>query len=324
MTRRVLVPVAVLGGLVAVSVVGAALVDHSADAGTTAPGFGAGPVTRGTARTEGWSAVADLEPGPAPESDNLCERGEPECLGAVVEEMQTRLDEQGCAHTAPFAFTYLWMTQGVHDAVLDEGFFADPPSTAQADALFARLYFDAVDNWAAGRIDEVPAVWRIAFGAAETGETNAATDLLLGMNAHISRDLPYVVADIAVWEQERDTDGSDFELINEVIGRVKSPMLQEAAERYDPSLALLDLPLPALAASDSVELIATWRNQALDRGVRLSQATTDTERRAVEAEIEREAMATAVLILNAGTARPGPVSPAERDAYCADQAARAG
>ena len=74
--------------------------------------------------------------------------------------------------------------------------------------------------------------------------------------------------------------------------------------------------MPAVAAGDSVELIGRWRNQALERGIRLSQARTDAERAGVEGEIEREAMATAVLLLNAGTTRPSPISPADRDAYC--------
>ena len=109
--------------------------------------------------------MADLGSRLSPDSANSCERGAPECLAAVLAEMQTRLDVQGCAHTAPFAFTYLEMTRGVRDAVLDPGFFVEPTATAHADALFARLYFDAFDNWAAGRDDDVPGAWRIAFGA---------------------------------------------------------------------------------------------------------------------------------------------------------------
>lgn len=74
-----------------------------------------------------------------------------------------------------------------------------------------------------------------------------------------------------------------------MIASVKGPMLEGAAARFDPSLALLDLPLPAIAGSDAVHLIGMWRNQALDKGIRLSQATTDGERRTIEGEIKREA-----------------------------------
>ena len=66
--------------------------------------------------------------------------------------------------------------------------------------------------------------------------------------------------------------------------------------------------LPAIVRSDAVDLIGMWRNQALDKGIRLSQATTDEERRAIEGEIEREAMAVAALLLDAGTSRPSSVS----------------
>ena len=316
MRSRALLPLALLAGFAVLGVAGAAAVDRSVDPVPTAAGFGGGPVHAGTARTEAWATVADLEPRLSPVSDNACERGEPDCLAAVLGEMQARLDAQGCAHTAPFAFTYLEMTRGVRDAVVDPGFFDEPTASAHADALFARLYFDAFDNWEAGRLADVPGVWRIAFGTAERGTANAATDLLLGMNAHIARDLPYVVADIAQWQQEANADPSDFERINDVIARVKGPMLRRSAERFDPSLILLDLPLPALAANDSVELIGRWRNQALERGIRLSQARTAAERAAVEGEIEREAMATAVLLLNAGTTLPSPITVAERDAYC--------
>ena len=322
MRRRVLLPLVTLAATAGLALAGAAAIDHGESSATTRPGFGAGPVQPGTPRTDGWAAVVDFDARIDPGSRNACERGGPACLSSVVDEMAARLELQGCTHTAPFAFTYLEMTRGVERAVGEPAFFDDPPSTVHADALFARLYFDAFDNWAAGRLDEVPGVWRIAFETAARADTNAATDLLLGMNAHISRDLPYVVADVAAWQGSGGR--GDFERVNQVIARVKRPMLREAAERFDPSLALLDLPLPALAASDSAELIATWRNQALDRGLRLARADSGPERAAIEGEIERSALATAVLLLNAGTVTQGPVPPAARDAYCEAATAQPG
>jgi len=310
-------PWVVLAAVTVSALVVAAAVDRTSEPPTAPSAEGA--TSEGDARTEAWAAVADLDARLAPDSANPCERGDVECLDAVVAEMEARLDAQGCAHTAPFAFTYLEMTRGVRDAVRDPAYFADPAAAAHADALFARLYFDAFDDWAAGREDEVPGVWRIAFGAAEADTPNAATDLLLGMNAHIARDLAYVVADIALWQQEAEQDNSDFERVNDVIARVKGPMLQGSAERFDPTLALLDLPLPSLMASDSVDLIGTWRNQALEHGIRLSQASTPAEREAVEGEIERDAMATAVLLLDVGTTLPSPIVGPARDAYCEAQ-----
>ena len=306
MTARLALVAAI--GLLVAAVAGAAATDRTPEAVARPAGFGAGPVHEAEARTPGWDAIRDDD----------CVEGDPACMAVIVEEMAARLEAQGCAHTAPFAFTYLEMTRGVQAAVEEPGFFADPANTTHADARFARYYFQAVDNWAAGRIDDVPGVWRLAFGAAEAGETSAATDLLLGMTAHISRDLPYVVAEVAGWQQGGE-GGEDFERVNEVIASVKGPMLAAAAQRFDPTLALLDLPLPALAGDDSVDIIGRWRDQALERGLRLVQARTDAEREVVEAEIEREAMATAVLILNAGTSQAGALPPAARDAYCEER-----
>ena len=317
MNRPVLASLAVCAGITGLALAVAAGADRTPDPVATPSGFGSGAVPAEAPVTEAWAAVADLGPELSPDSQNACERGEPVCLEGVLEEMAARLDALGCTHDAPFAFTYHEMTRGVYDAVGEPGFFDRPSATVHADALFARLYFAASDNWAAGRFEAVPPVWRIAFGAAERDGPNAATNLLLGMNAHISRDLAYVVADVASWQAEAGADSSDFLRINDVIAKVKGPMLAAAAERFDPSLALLDLPLPALAAGGGVDIIGMWRNQALERGLRLSQATSDEERAAIEGEIEREAMATAALLLNAGTTRPSPLSPAERDVYCA-------
>ncbi len=319
MSKRAVLGLAAFGALVAASLIGAAAVGRAPDPGSIPAAFGGGTVRAATPVTEGWAAVADVAPRLNPDSDNACDRGDDDCLDLVLAEMEARLEALGCAHTAPFAFTYLEMTRGVRDAVLEPGTFAEPPVNAHADAAFARYYFEALDNWHAGRVDDVPGAWRIALAAAESGATNAATDLLLGINAHIARDLPYVVAAIPEWQRDAGLAQSDFATINDVIATVKGPMLRGAAARFDPTLVLLDLPLPALAAADSTELIGTWRDQALDRGVRLSRATTDAERNAVEGEIEREAMATAVLLLNVGTTAPGPLTVAERDAYCEAQ-----
>jgi len=45
-------------------------------------------------------------------------------------------------------------------------------------------------------------------------------------------------------------------------------------------------------------------------------ATNASERDTVAAEIERESLATAVLILNAGTTSPSALTPEKRDEYC--------
>ena len=308
---------ALLGvAMVAAALLIAAVQPGPDEAELLGPGFGAGPVMAGDPVTTAWAEVAGLEPGVVSASSDPCEAGDVECLDVVVAEMEARFDNLGCAHTAPFAFTYLETTRDVRRRVADPDFFADPPAMAQLDALFARLYFDAIDNWEAGRTDNVPGAWQIAFQAADEGRTSAAADVFLGMNAHISRDLAYAVAEVVGAETGMLDDPADYLLVNEVIAEVQGPMLEGAAARFDPQLAELASLLPPEAGATSVELIARWRQQSLDLGRRLALASSSEEQDAVAAEIERNAVAAAAMILNADSSLPPPGDPFNRDAYC--------
>lgn len=315
MTGRRVLGFVVAAGLLVGAVGLAAVVDRSPAAGRAVPGFGAGPVASGTARSAPWDAVRELRPRLDAHSDNACERGDDACLDAVLTEMAARLDATACGHQAVFAFTYLQMTRAVQRAVATPGFFRRPDGTVHLDALFARLYFDAADNWSAGRVDDVPGAWRIAFGAADGGRTSAAADMLLGMNAHIARDLPYAVAMAIEADPALADDPTDFTRVNDVIAGVKDPMLQGAGDRYDPALATLDRPLAALAGAGSVDLIGRWRNRSFEQGRRLATAPDDAKA-AVAAEIERDAVTTATLILDADSSGQLPSS-VDRDTYCA-------
>jgi hypothetical protein len=314
---RMLVGLTLAGAAIGLAV--AALTPGPGAAVTPGPGFGPGPVTPADPVTPAWAEVVDLEPGIDPAAAEPCRAGRVECLDVVIAEMEARFERLGCAHTAPFAFTYLETTRDVRRRVADPDFFVDPPVISQLDAVFARLYFDAIDNWKAGRVDEVPGAWRIAFQAADEGRTSAAADVFLGMNAHISRDLAYAVALVASADGDMMSDPTDYLLVNEVIAEVQGPMLEGAAARFDPSLADLASLLPAEAGVSSVELIARWRQESFDLGIRLATAGSDEERAAVAAEIERNAVAGATMILNADSSLRPKQPPFDRDGYCESQ-----
>jgi hypothetical protein len=282
----------------------------------TGAGFGPGPVTPGTPVTPAWAAIDGLAPGLEPDSTNPCQAGRVDCLDVVVAEMEARFTALACQHTAPFAFTYLETTREVQRRVADPEFFVEPAVVSQLDALFARLYFDAIDNWKAGRVEDVPGAWRLAFQAAEEGRTSAAADVFLGMNAHISRDLAYAVAQVVGANTGMIADPTDYLRVNEIIAEVQGPMLDGAAERFDPGLSELASLLPAEAGVTSVELIARWRQQSLDLGQRLAAAESIEEAALVAAEIERNAVAGAVMILNADSSLPADADPFNRDEYC--------
>jgi hypothetical protein len=286
--------------------------------------------TRGTAHTAEWAAIAEGLDAPVGDRDATpCHRGEPACFEAVIAEMRARLDALGCDHRAPFAFTYLTMTEGVAEQTPT---FEDPALLTLVDARFAQIYFDAVDNWAAGRNSDVPAAWQIAFASAENGQTSAAADLILGMNAHISRDLAYTVAAVLEPTGDLASESGDYRRINDVIGEVKDHVLRGASDRFDPNLFLLDQELDIDQAPDPVELITRWRSRSFELGSSLAQTETADDRAAVVADIERTSAAAASIIVAADTAlRSGTLDevgalasfrsldPDQRDRYCAEQ-----
>ena len=145
----------------------------------------------------GWTA---LLPGLSlpynPSSPDDCIAGRVQCVDGTIREMTKRFDPlaSSCDHNAIFALTYLRVTEAYRDTVVqDPSFFDDTPFVNHEDRVFALYYFSAYDNWAGGHIENVPDAWRIAFDAARARTVSGTGDLLLGINAHVQRDLPLVL-----------------------------------------------------------------------------------------------------------------------------------
>ena len=295
----------------------AALAAAAAAALLLAAGCGGGGEPE-EAADEGWAALAaGLAPGHEPGSENACVRGDPACLDALVAEMDARLErlEEACDHAAPFAYMYREVTAAV--AAAPEGFFGDRPWLNHLDAVFAELYFRAFDAWRDGRGGDVPAAWRVAFEAADGRLVSAIGDMLLGMNAHISRDLPFALAAIGAGADA--TGKEDFDRVNELLRDVQGPMLAGAAERFDPTADDFSLPTLRLDETGVAALLAGWREEAWRNARALAAAGSADERRAVETAIETAAALRARAIRAATRYLPLLGEAEERDGYCASR-----
>lgn len=273
-----------------------------------------------------WVAIARTLPDRAdPASPHACGRGERSCIDAVSAEMRRRLDAQAarCEHGAAFALMYLRVTEAVSDS-------GAPASAGTAylnhlDALFARQYFDAFDAWRAGRRSAVPQAWRIAFEAADRREVAGIGDMLLGMNAHISRDLPFALYAAGLRTPDGGSGQPAFDGVNDLLSEVQGPLLREEARRFDPTIARATLPLALGAAPTVADLIARWRTEAFANARRLLDAPGAAARASVAREIERAAAGRArALAALTSSLVIGPGTEA-RDRYCRAQrsAARA-
>jgi Family of unknown function (DUF5995) len=308
-----LVLVAVAAGL------GAAGCGGSGGQGDARPRFAA--IDQGG---EGWNALQPtLQPRFDQGASNPCVRGARTCVPLVVAEMRRRLDvlARRCSHLAPFALMYLDVTAGVDEAQRRGERFRDLPYLAHLDAVFAGYYFRAFDAWRDGRDRDVPAAWRLAFEAGARGVVSGIGDLMLGMNAHISRDLPFALEASGL----RGTDGQsalpDFNAVNALLNRTAGPMIDEQARRFDPSVKSFTAPVLGISSLDLGALLGIWRTEAYRNAQKLIAAPTPAARRRVAAAIEANAAQRARLIQVATSYAVLGGSTAARDRFCARRSA---
>src|SRR5439155_13117267 len=192
-----------------------------------------------------WPALVPPDnqdsPGKLLLSLDFCQDGGMECPRDTIDEMIRRWRplDRACDHKAVFALTYLRTTQTYYRTVRrDPGFFSDLAWINHEDAVFGKLYFQAYDRYQAGR--PVPAAWRIAFDAAKSPNLTGIGDLLLGMNAHIDRDLPYALADVGLVKPDGSSRKADHDKVNLFLDRVIDPLQKELARRYDAMFAYAD------------------------------------------------------------------------------------
>jgi len=266
----------------------------------------------------GWTT---LLPGLAieyePDSDNDCAAGRTPCVDAVIREMGRRFDPlvTACDHDAIFSLTYLRTTEEYRWTIDDPTFFEDTNFVNHEDAVFARYYFEAYDNWDAGRRDAVPPAWAIAFRAADARAVSAAGNIALGINAHVQRDLPFVLAGIGLVKPDGSSRKPDHDRVDEFLNRVADELYPEIARRFDPTVDDSELPGTAENFAE-FQLIPTWREIAWRNAERLVAAPTAAARAQVAADIEAYAASqAATLRATYGYGLLG--SSAARDAYCA-------
>ncbi len=260
-----------------------------------------------------------------PTSKRACFVGEPKCVKFVIKKMERRYRPlaRQCDHNALFALTYLRTTETFLDT-LDEVSYNDPAAVIREDALFAKYYFRAYDAYHSGvgkfrennyhsGVGKVPPAWEVAFNAAQNRAVSGSGNLTLGFNAHIQRDLPFVLYELYL--QGRPVSYFDHTQANEFLQKVN--VLQELALKFDQTIDDGDLPGQE-DDRERFQLIAQWREGAYRNFERLRDAETDVARAQVAAEIEAYAAQSAELLRQAFSYPPGTDS-SQRDAYCTQQ-----
>lgn len=253
-------------------------------------------------------------------TSNECRNGQVQCVDKVIREMTARYNALGCDHASTFAFTYLLTTEEYRRAVEDPEFFTDNAFINHQDAVFADYYFEQFDDWSRGAIDQVSPAWRIAFDSAERQRVSGMGNVFLGMNAHVNRDLPFVLADIGLVKPDGTSRKADHDRVNDFLAATNQYLLPEAAKFLDPTLDDGDIPGISVDNSLMVQALVLWREQAWRNAERLVAAPTPEARAAVAQEIEQMAAAEALLIRTAFSYTPLHtllgMGPSQRNAFC--------
>jgi hypothetical protein len=273
---------------------------------------GACALMLGLGTVGGGAVAAGTRLSAPPQSDGQCTSGSSTCVDATIRRMQRHFDPlaRACSHQAVFALAYLRTTQEYARAAAEPGFFQDVRFVNSEDALFAAYYFDAYDAWTASRADQVPRAWAIAFDAAKQRRVSGAGNLLLGMSAHVNRDLPFVLAELGLGLK------ADHDKVNVFLKRVVAPLLDELTRRFDPTMDDYDTPY-GLTHEAMFKALQGWRELAWRHAVQLVNAPTPAARALVAAEIEAYAASTARDLVASFAYRPLLSGASERDAYCA-------
>jgi hypothetical protein len=254
-------------------------------------------------------APADVQPGPVPG----CRVARIACVDRVIRRLRATRDRLGCDHRAVFADTYLLLTRQFRTVLRrDPRLFDDRRWLIYEDVTFANFYFPLFRRGA-----ELPEAWRIAFDTAARGDANAAQDMLLGINAHVQRDMPYVVASVGVRTPDGRTRKPDHDVVNQILAQAYETIVRDVERRYDPFVGVSNSSVTPLDDFGGLELVKGWREGVWRNAERLLNARTEAERALVVRSIEDNAANWARMI---ATPAGPPGYRRKRDSYCADRA----
>jgi hypothetical protein len=250
--------------------------------------------------------------GPVPH----CRKATLKCFRYVIRGLRRRRNAFGCDHRAVFATTYLTLTKAMLRTLRRERhFFRDRRALIYEDVRFVQIYFNTLDLYAAGK--PVDPAWQIALDHARSGDWQGAGDMLLGINAHVQNDMPFMLAALTLRDSKGRSRKSDHDAENRILDDAFDEVVREVARRYDPLTAWETYNLSPATDVFGVELVKLWREGVWRNAERLVKAKSDEERDRVAEQIHLQAAATAHLM------EPGLMGPpgyrAQRDAYCQDQ-----
>jgi hypothetical protein len=159
----------------------------------------------------------------------------------------------------------------------------------------------------------VPPAWQIALDTAKSSDVNAAQDMLLGINAHVQNDMPFVLAALGQRRRDGTSRKPDHDKMNEILDAAYERVVRQIEDRFDPIVATTNARWTFADDYAGLEMVKEWREQVWRNAERLLAAKSDQERAQVADQIQQYAAGWARMIANPIQV---PGYRAQRDAYC--------
>ncbi|WP_416147607.1 DUF5995 family protein [Salipaludibacillus sp. HK11] len=226
-------------------------------------------------------------------SSNLV--GEKQTLIHVIDIMTKRLHvlQEKNDYRQVFQRVYLLMTKEMQLRI-ESGFFRDPIWMERVLVKFAHYYFNANDAFESG--ESCSPAWDLAFRFAEEKRGFVLQDALLGINAHINSDLPFVLHNILaednVWPdaQLMMSRRKDHELINDVLADLIDLVQDELVRHYARLIRPIDYLMGNKDESLASFFLAHCRTKVWYDTQLMLEALDEEQRNVHRKRIENEAL----------------------------------
>lgn len=205
---------------------------------------------------------------------------------------------------AVFLACYRMMTHNMLVA-LERGEFKNAVWTERLLHHFADYYFAALEQYEA-KTSGLPAVWRLAFEAAEQPHVAALQKLLLGVNAHINYDLVLTLRDLlqAEWpvltEEGQRRYYDDYCHVNAIIRGTIDVVQDDVLEPAQPAMRLVD---DLMGRTDEWllgRLITHWRDKVWRNAGQVLVADADNTSGDIVRRVEVRTLERAAAIMGKG------------------------
>jgi hypothetical protein len=251
---------------------------------------------------------SSVQPFPVP----YCVRASVKCIDVEIRRLRSLQGRFGCDHRGVFATTYLELTRELRETLRKrQRFFNDPKYLYREDALFANVYFNTARAYARGR--PVPEAWQVAFDTAGSADVNGAQDMLLGINAHVQNDMPFVLAALGLRTRKGESRKPDHDRMTDVLDAAYERVVRAIEDRFDPMMATTNANWTFGDDVAGLELVKEWRETVWRNAERLLAAKSPEERARVARDIQQYAGGWARMIANPAQ-MPGYRK--QRDDYC--------